>query len=812
MKDKTKELTKEDYENAIPLLPKDKSSNEKEQIKVEFLKDRENYKVGNVVKLDKELAEHLIKKNVVKKVPLEMEVSKSGEKGIPKKHTTLTTLTTDTTLTTLTTDDQLYEVYECSNGVRDTFPETLEKKIILCILEGKNEPITVGKVHEKIGGNKESIRQAIIYGNTKKGIFELKFKKNKENYYRCTTDWIKTQSDIFLTKKAEKEKKVLLEMEVQNKGEKLIGSFKDFFNLMKKESGFYDSKRNTINLDFMKLTEMDLFLSEELENNPKETLEIFESSIEDFGYLNNPRIRVFNLPKGRKISIEQIRNSHLDKLISVCGRVVTLSDVRPQAVSAKFECPSCGTIISVLQLEKKFREPTRCSCGRRGGFRIIDKEMVDTARLILEDLQEKTDNPHAKRMNFFLKDDLLNHKEMGIYDSGTEIEVIGILKEVPIPLSTGGLSTRSDLAIEVSSVSRAEEEISVENMTDEEIQEILSLASKIDEKGLDVLIDSFAPEIYGQQDIKKALCLQLASKKNEIKKGLKVNKPNILLIGDPGSAKSKLGEFAVEITPGARRSVGGSASAVGLTGAVVRDDYTGGWRLEPGAAVLARDFYMIDELNNVKDEDKPRLQELLSEHTITFDKATIHAKLKALSGVLATANPIHGLFKSNEDLVKQFNLSPPIINRFDLIFVIKDLVDEKVDKFIAEKMNQREMGNLSVEYDSEFLKKFFVYIKEQPNPNITKEISEKISRIYVELRKYKTSSLNINPRVHVAFLQLCKSSAKIRLSEKVEEKDITLALNILSKSYFRTPSYDELQRRGNLEKKYFDKQGVLDGE
>ena len=444
--------------------------------------------------------------------------------------------------------------------------------------------------------------------------------------------------------------------------------------------------------------------ADELENDPEETLRLFELTLEELGYLEGVRIRVFNLPKEKKISIEQIRSSHLDKLVSVCGRVVTLSDVRPQIVSAKFECPSCGTIISVLQTEKKFREPSRCSCGRRGGFKVLTKETVDTARLILEDLQEKTDNPHAKRLNFLLKEDLLNHTDMNLYESGTEIELVGILKEVPVTLHTGGISVRLELAVEVSSVSRAEEEVSIDNFTEDEIQDIISLAGKIDSQGLDVLMESFAPEIYGQEDIKKALCLQLASKKNEIKKGLKVNKPNILLIGDPGTSKSKMGEFAVSITPGARRSVGGSASAVGLTGAVVRDDYTGGWRLEPGAAVLARDFYMIDELNNVRDEDKPRLQELLSEHTITFDKATIHTKLKALSGVLATANPIHGLFKSNEDLVKQFNLSPPIINRFDLIFVMKDAIDEKSDKFIAKKMNQREMDL------RKFLKKFLRFM------------------------------------------------------------------------------------------------------
>ena len=720
------------------------------------------------------------------------------QKGIPILPVTNVTDVIDVTNVTNVTYPFVTRVTRNSDFLSYVFGDSTFDKITK-ILAIENRAFTYDELAEKLGKSVDAIKMTIT---RKKEYFGQKRPNGKICYaylLRMAVDEINQKIRKYQAKIQESEMLVLQEIEVHNNEQELVNQFKTFLDFKYKTDDQESLKikriKNTFYIDFLELTEFNLFLSEELEKEPSKVLKLFELAIKEFfSSTKDMRVRIYNLPKDKKISIEQLRANFVNSLISISGRVVTLSDVRPQVVNAKFECPSCGNIISVIQKEKKFREPQRCSCGRRGGFTLLEKEMVDTARLILEDLQEKTDNPHAKRLNCYLKEDLLNHENNKLYEPGNEVELVGILNEIPIPLNTGGISTRFELALDVNSVYQTEEEITSENLSEEEVKDIVNLSSKINDYGLKILTDSFAPEIYGHDYIKQAICLQLASKPNEVGKVEKKNKPNVLLIGDPGTSKSKIGEFAVSITPGARRSVGGSASAVGLTGAVVRDDYTGGWRLEPGAAVLAKDFYMIDELNNVRDEDKPRLQELLSEHTITFDKATIHAKLKAISGVLATANPVHGLFKNNEDLVKQFNLSPPIINRFDLIFVIRDNVSEAEDELIAMRMNEREMNNLKAEYDAEFLKKFFIYIKEQKNPIITDKISTNVSKLYAKLRKYKTAELNINPRVHVALLQLCKASAKIRLSEEVEEKDIEIALKILSKSYFKVPDYDFLKK------------------
>jgi len=190
----------------------------------------------------------------------------------------------------------------------------------------------------------------------------------------------------------------------KNKNEVLIIEAKNFFDSHKSELG--DSLRkadNVIFIDFMKLTEFSNILSDEILANPEETLRILELAIEESGLVNNVRVRLVNIPKSQEIKIRNIRSKHLNEMIVVEGIIRQASDVRPQVVNAKFECPSCGTVISVLQMEKKFREPSRYSCGRRGGFKLISKEMVDTQRLVIEESPESlSGGGQPKRLNVFV--------------------------------------------------------------------------------------------------------------------------------------------------------------------------------------------------------------------------------------------------------------------------------------------------------------------------------------------------------------------------------------------------------------------------
>ena len=195
-----------------------------------------------------------------------------------------------------------------------------------------------------------------------------------------------------------------------------------------------------------------LFLEE-----PEETLALLESALDQIINDSRVRIRFIGLPKSCNLKIRDIRCKHINKLITIKGGIIQVSDIRPQVVCAKFECPSCGTIISVLQIEKKFREPSRCSCGRKGQFRLISKEMVDAQRIIIGQGKQIYDEEYkckiaTDRLQVFLQEDLCDSKYRIFDNLGKEVLITGILREIPISTPRGGISTRFDLAIEANNL------------------------------------------------------------------------------------------------------------------------------------------------------------------------------------------------------------------------------------------------------------------------------------------------------------------------------------------------------------------------
>ncbi len=266
------------------------------------------------------------------------------------------------------------------------------------------------------------------------------------------------------------------------------------------------------------------------------------------------------------------------------------------------------------------------------------------------------------------------------------------------------------------------------------------------------------------------------------------------MIGDPGVAKSVLGDFVLSITPGSRKAVGGGSSAVGITASVVKEeDALGGYRVEPGAMVLAKEMLILDEMNNLSDDDKPKLQEGMSEQKISINKANIHVQMSVSCGMIGIANPRSGHFiEDGKSLVDQFNITSPILNRFDSIFVVRDFVNDKLDKEIAKKMIQRHRGILKPTYNKDFLRKFFVFIRCTEDPKITDEIQKKIEDEYSKVRKIINKGVKINPRFLESLIRMSISSAKIRQSEFIEEKDLKLALKLLAKSQYRINEFGGL--------------------
>ena len=171
-------------------------------------------------------------------------------------------------------------------------------------------------------------------------------------------------------------------MERKKKQEELLLEAKNFFAAYKEEIAPYvRSEQRVIALSFQQLEEFSTSLAESVIETPEQTIAVLENALDESGLLKDPRVRFKDLPKTVFVKIREIRAKNLDLLIWIEGIVRQASDVRPQVFNAKFECPSCGAILSVLQIEKKFREPNRCTCGWKSSFKLISKEMVDTQRL-----------------------------------------------------------------------------------------------------------------------------------------------------------------------------------------------------------------------------------------------------------------------------------------------------------------------------------------------------------------------------------------------------------------------------------------------
>jgi len=591
--------------------------------------------------------------------------------------------------------------------------------------------------------------------------------------------------------------------------EELLQDAKGFFETYKKEIGkSVREDKKVVFIDFEDLAEYSHKLAEEVLASPEEILRILETSVDEIGIIKNPRIRILNIPETQEIKIGHIRSKHLNKIISIEGLVRQASDVRPQVVNAKFECPSCGTIISVLQIEKKFREPSRCSCGRRGQFRLMSKEMVDAQRLVIEESPESLmGGEQPRRMSVFLQEDLVEPRMEEKTTPGSRVRIIGILKEIPIPLQTGSISTRFDLAIEANNIIPLEETYEEVKISEEDERQIQELAA--DPKLFNKLSESIAPSIWGYEEIKKSLILQMfggvrkKSKDGSIKRG----DIHIFLIGDPGVAKSVTLKFIADMAPKGRYIVGKAASGAGITATVVRDEFLRGWSLEAGAMVLAnKGIVCIDEIEKMDPNDRSAMHEALEQQTVTISKANVQATLQSVTSVLAAGNPKLGRFEPFQPISQQIDLPPALINRFDIIFTLRDLPDKTKDESIAAHvLSSHQKQNKEPPIERSLFKKYVAYAKQKCRPVLTDSAIKEIKDFYVNLRNLPVASdtvvkpIPISARQLEALVRLAEAHAKMRLSKTVTKEDSKVSIELM-KYYLMQVGYDSESKTFDIDR------------
>lgn len=554
-----------------------------------------------------------------------------------------------------------------------------------------------------------------------------------------------------------------------------------------------------LDISFYDISEFDIELGDHLLAFPQDTLRVIEETLKQFADLDSKtkplRVRLTSLPITEKLMIREVRAEHIGKLVSLEGLVRRKTDVRPRLKYINYlcinpDCPYSQEKLKVPQSEEKAKILKACPrC--KSPVEVIAKDLSDAQNLILEEIPEQLDSSadQPKRINILLQDDLVSPFKDSKTNPGARVYVIGIVKEVPLSTKTGAESINYDIVVEGNYIGMTEEDYSEIKISKEEVKQIKEL-SKSDDV-VEQLVASMAPSIHGNNKIKEAIMLQLFGGSGGTKGDGVKTRANIhmLLLGDPGAAKSQLLKAATRIAPKSSFVSGKSASAAGLTATVIKDELTKGWALEAGAMVLASGgLCAIDELDKMSDEDTSAMHEALEQQTISIAKANIRATLKCETTVLGAANPKYGRFDPYGDIAKQINFPPALISRFDLIFILRDIPDKKRDDLIANHILQshREKAKSIAKLSPDFLKKYLAYTKEHTHPILTLEAIEKIKEFYVAIRNAAgeedegaQKSVPVTARQLEAIVRLAEAYAKIKLDQKVTVEYAELAIDML---------------------------------
>lgn len=420
-------------------------------------------------------------------------------------------------------------------------------------------------------------------------------------------------------------------------------------------------------------------------------------------------------------------------------------------------------------------------------------------------------------------DVLLDHDLVDQVKAGDRLHVMGVYRAIP---GRGGAFYRTVLiANHVRLISQDEQ---TATMTANDIKMIKQSAK--DSGIFERLALSVAPSIYGHLPIKKALLLMLlGGREHNLANGTHLRGDiNILLVGDPSTAKSQLLRFVLNIAPLAINTTGKGASGVGLTAAVSSDKETGERVLEAGACVLGdRGIVCIDEFDKMGEDDRVSIHEVMEQQTVTVAKAGIHTTLNARCSVLAAANPVYGQYNRQKKPTENIGLPDSLLSRFDLLFIVLDNFDPAHDRRIAGHVlrmhryrsedtshdptsaslhdlatfDQPTAGDeevpIFVQYNqllhgdvvpshgqlfsTHFLKKYLLYAKHRVNPKLSPEASACIAKAYSDLRaKEDMKTLPVTPRTLDAMIRLTIAHAKCRLARLATEDDARVALEIMS--------------------------------